>query len=278
MSVECNSALAVEIGSAPHASLVSSEGEHGERNWDGQIDSNLAGFNLSLELASGMSILREDRSSITPLVRIGEVDSILEAFSTDDLHDWSEDFFFVAVNALANVVDDGWTNPITFRVSLNLVSSAVKKEFAILSTVFDQTLNLSQVFCIVHRANISIVPTCADCHRFRLLNDLRNPFSRITDQDYHGKGHASLARGAEACADDSIDGISLISVWHHDAVVLCTHVDLGTLSMSAGSLVNVLSSRICSNEADTFDVWVLADLCDSISTSLDNIDHTIGDA
>lgn len=60
MRVELNSALAVEVSSAPHASLVSSEGEHRERDRDGKIDSNLSSFNLVLVHASGISALRED--------------------------------------------------------------------------------------------------------------------------------------------------------------------------------------------------------------------------
>ena len=87
-----------------------------------------------------------------------------------------------------------------------------------------------------------------------------------------------MAGGAEASADDRIDGVSLVSVWHHDAMILCTHVDLRTLTMSAGSRVNVLSSRVCSNEADTFDVWVRADLCHGVTATLDDIDDAIGDA
>ena len=60
LRVELNCALAVEVRDAPHASLVSSEREHGKRNGNGQIDSNLSSFNLGLVLSRGMSVLCED--------------------------------------------------------------------------------------------------------------------------------------------------------------------------------------------------------------------------
>lgn len=225
-----------------------------------------------------MSVLSEDSRSITPPVRIGKIDGLLKGVNADDLHDWSEDFFFVAINTRTHVVDDGWADEVAIRVSLNLHTSAVENNLAVLGTVFDEALDFGLVLFVVHRANIRIVPTSTHRHLFRFFNDLGNPLLRITDQDDHGKGHASLARGAEASSDHSIDGISLITVWHHDAMILCTHVDLRTLAMSAGSRVDVLSSRVCSNEANAFDIWVRADLCDSITTTLDDIDDAIGDA
>ena len=67
-----DSALAVEVSSAPHASLVSSEGEHGERDGDRKVDANLACLNFSLELASSVAVLCEDCSTIAPSVFVDE--------------------------------------------------------------------------------------------------------------------------------------------------------------------------------------------------------------
>jgi hypothetical protein len=61
-------------------------------------------------------------------------------------------------------------------------------------------------------------------------------------------------------------------------VVLSSHVDLGTLAVSAGSLVNVLSGSVGSDEADSLDVVVSADLRHGVFATLDDVDHTIGDA
>ena len=176
------------------------------------------------------------------------------------------------------MVDNGRADPVAIRVSLDLHTTAVEKHFAVLGAVLDQALNLGLVLRVVHGTNIGIVPTGTYRHLFRFFNNLGNPLLRIANQDDHGEGHASLAGGTEARADYCIDGVRLISVWHHDAMILCTHVDLRTLAMSAGSRVNVLTSRVCSNEADSFDVWVRADLCDSITATLDDIDDAIGDA
>ena len=224
-----------------------------------------------------MSALCEDGRSIAPWVRVGEIDGLLKGIDADNLHDWSEDFLLVAVNASAHVIDDCWANPVAIGVSLNLHTTAVEKELAIVLTILDQTMNLLKVLSVVHRTNVSIVPASTNRHLFGFFNDLWNPFLGIANQDDHGKGHASLTRGTEAGTDDTVDSISLVSVWHDDAVVLGSHVDLGTLAMSAGSRVDVLSSGVSSNEADALNVGVRADLCDSVTTTLDDIDDTIGD-
>ena len=175
------------------------------------------------------------------------------------------------------MIDDGWANPVAIGVSLNLHTTAVEKELAVVLTVLDQTMNLLKVLSVVDRTNISIVPASTDRHLFGFFNDLWNPLLRIADQDDHRKSHASLTRRAEAGADDTVDSISLVSVWHDDAVVLGSHVDLGALAVSAGSRVDVLSSGVSSDEADALNVGVRADLCDGVTATLDDIDDTIGD-
>jgi len=60
LSVESNCTLPVEVSGAPHGGLVAGEAEHGKRNWDRKIDSNLTSFDLSLELASGVSVFSEN--------------------------------------------------------------------------------------------------------------------------------------------------------------------------------------------------------------------------
>ena len=60
LSVELNCALAVEVGDAPHAGLVAREREHGKGDGNRQVDSDLTGFDFSLEFTSSVSIACED--------------------------------------------------------------------------------------------------------------------------------------------------------------------------------------------------------------------------
>jgi len=79
-------------------------------------------------------------------------------------------------------------------------------------------------------------------------------------------------------AHNSIDRVSLVSIWHDNSVVFGTHVNLGALTILASCRVDVLSSLIGSDETDTSNVWVLTNLCDGITTALNHIDDTSRDA
>jgi len=126
LGVELNGALAVEVRSTPHAGLVSSEGEHRKGDRDGQVDADLASFDLRLEFAGSVAISREDSASIAPGVSVDEVDSLLKGFTTHDLHDWAEDLLVVAFEAGLHVVDNGRANPIALGVAFNLDTTAVE--------------------------------------------------------------------------------------------------------------------------------------------------------
>lgn len=52
LSEETHSALTVEVVVSDDRLLVSGKGEHRERNWDGNVDSDLSALDLSLELMS----------------------------------------------------------------------------------------------------------------------------------------------------------------------------------------------------------------------------------
>jgi hypothetical protein len=60
LSVKSNCTLSVEVSGTPHGGFVAGEAEHRKGNWDRKIDSNLASLDLSLELASSVSVLREN--------------------------------------------------------------------------------------------------------------------------------------------------------------------------------------------------------------------------
>ena len=61
-------------------------------------------------------------------------------------------------------------------------------------------------------------------------------------------------------------------------MVLGTHVALHSLSVSAGSLVDVLSGSVATNERYSLDVRVSADVGHGVSASLDDVHDAIGHA
>lgn len=277
LSVELNSTLAIEVRDTPHAILVASEGEHREGNGDGQVDSELASLDLSLPLAGGVAILGEDSSSISPPVIVDQIDGFLERVGTDDNHNWSENFLVIDVHAWLHVINDGWSNPISIGVALNLNTSSIEEQVSLIGAVLDQTLNLSQVFRVVKRGDIGVIIARANREALGLLDDLRDPLGGVSDHDNDGDGHAALAGGTEAGTDDSVNGILFVGVWHHDGVILGAHVDLAALALGTSGPVDILTGLVGTNEADALDVGMGAHLSNRVTATLDDVDDTIGD-
>lgn len=125
LSPELNCTLSIEIASAPHAHLVSCEGEHWKRNRDWKIDTDLSTFNFVLELSSSVSVLCEDSNSVTVLICINHINGFLCGVSSDNAHNRSENFFIVAFHAWFNIINNGRTDKVTFFKSLNFVSSSI---------------------------------------------------------------------------------------------------------------------------------------------------------
>ena len=86
-----------------------------------------------------------------------------------------------------------------------------------------------------------------------------------------------MSGGAEASADKCVDGVFLVSIGHDDGVVLGTHVALHSLAASGCSGVDVLTSLVSTNEGDSSDVGVCANIGNGVFTTLDDVDNAIGD-
>jgi len=277
LGVELNGTLSVEVSGSPHGGLVSGEGEHGKGDGDGEVDTDLTGLNLVLELAGDMAVLGEDGGTVTPLVGVHEVDTFLEGVDTDDAHDGSEDLLVVGSHAGLAVIDDGGTDEVAVGVSLNLGVASVEKELSLLLTVGNEVLNLLEVLLVVDGADVGVLVAGADSETLGLLNNLGNPVLGISDEDNDGGGHAALTGGAESGTDQGVDGVVLVGVGHDEGVVLGSHVNLVAFAVLGGESVDVLTSGVGTNERDSLDVLMGADLVDSGDTTVDDVDDTIGD-
>lgn len=109
------------------------------------------------------------------------------------------------------------------------------------------------------------------------FNKLWDQLICVTNEDNNRDGHASLTGGSETSTSEGIDSISRVSVWHDDGVILSSHVRLAPLAVGAALLVDVLSSLVASNEADSLDVWMRANSVDDSTASMDDVANTIRD-
>ena len=58
-------------------------------------------------------------------------------------------------------------------------------------------------------------------------------------------------------------------------MVFCTHIYLGTFTCITCSPVDILTCLVSSNKTDSSDVWMSANICHSLSSSLNNINDSI---
>lgn len=275
LGVELNGSLSVEVGSSPHRALVSSEGEHWEWDWDWEVDSDLSSFNLVLEFSSVGSRSSEDSNTVSVLVSVNDLDGLINGGGSVDHHNWGEDFFVIAWHTSMNLIDDGWSKPVSLWVSVNLVSSSVEQEFSSLGSRFNEFLGSLQGSGGLHWADIVVLFSWSNSQLLGLLNDLWDPFLSISNKDGDRDGHASLSSRSEAGTDQSVDGIFFLGVWHDDGVVLGSHVNLSSLSVLGRKSVDVLSSLVSSDEGDSLDVFMSTDVVDGWLSSMDNVDDSI---
>mmetsp|Transcript_103693 Transcript_103693/g.143435 ORF Transcript_103693/g.143435 Transcript_103693/m.143435 type:complete len:366 (-) Transcript_103693:8-1105(-) len=155
--------------------------------------------------------------------------------------------------------------------------STIEKQVTVLLTISNESLNAGKGTTVVNRRNIRVEVAGTDSQSLGLLDNFGNPFSRVTNENNNGNSHASLTGGTEASTNEGIDGILFLGIGHNDSVVLGTHVHLASLTVVARSFVDVLTSRVTTNKRYGSNVGMSADVGDSRSTTLYNVDDTLGD-
>lgn len=101
--------LAVEsVGTAAsNALLVSGKGEHRERHGDGDVDTNLAGFNVLLETGGSGAGAGEDGGAVAVFILVDQVDGVVQSVDGETDQDGAEDLLLVACHLGSDVGDDG---------------------------------------------------------------------------------------------------------------------------------------------------------------------------
>ncbi len=278
LSEELDCTLSVEVAGSPEAGLASSKGEHRQGNWDGQVDADLAAFDLVLELSGDVAVLCENSSSVSVGVAVDKLNGLLQSVHTGDDHDGPKDLVVIAVHAWLDVVNNGGANEVAVGEAVNLDVSSIEEDLGLLGARLDEFLDSFSRFLGDQRSDVWVVDTSACGELSGSLDNFWNPLLSVSDEYSDGDSHASLAGRSEASSDQCVNSIVLISVGHHDGVVLGAHVALNTLSSLTASLVDILTSLISTNEGDRLNVGMSADIGHRLFASLDNVNDAIGNA
>ena len=166
---------------------------------------------------------------------------------------------------------------IAVLVTLQLEAAAVDQELgAFLDAEIDIAFDLFQMRPRDHRAVIGLrVGRRSDLQAF----DPRHQFFQQpvcglrADRHRHRNGHAALAGGAVAGADQRIDGLVEVGVRHHDHVVLGAAETLRAFVVGAGGRVDIFRDRRRADEADRLDARIGQDGVDRLLVAVDDVEH-----
>ncbi len=90
LSVEIESTFSVEAKITQSAALVSTPREHGQRNGNGDINTNLTDVHFNFEFTAGSARLGEDCSTVTVVVVVDDVDCIVQVVGLENDQDGTE--------------------------------------------------------------------------------------------------------------------------------------------------------------------------------------------
>lgn len=185
MGEEFDSALSVEVKISGDGFFVASEREHGKRNRDGNVDSDLTALNFTLEFVSCRSGSCENSATVSVFVSVDEVNSFLKSIDVKADQNRAEYFFLVAGHIGSDVVDNGGSNEVALRVLRMNVLGAIKDKFCTLGNCrFAKTKNS---FLLVSVANGTQIDTflfsCTDFEGLSFGNQILDPLFGFSDKD-----------------------------------------------------------------------------------------------
>ena len=114
IKVESNLSIKRIRTTARNTLLVPREREVGNtnRDWDGDVDTDLSALNVLLERLCGGTGLGEDGYAVAVLVGVDEVDGVGEGGDFQGDEDGAEDLLGVALHVWLDASNDGWANPV----------------------------------------------------------------------------------------------------------------------------------------------------------------------
>lgn len=282
LSVEVDSRAAVESAGTTTGNrlLVTGEGEHGQRDGDGHIDSNLSGLNVATEGLGRGTRLGEDGDSVTVFVLVNQLNGIVNGLDVQANQDGTEDLLGVAGHVGGDVGDDGGANKVAVGVLLVLVVTAVEENgSALLLSGVNDAQDALLALGGDDRSKIgTLLKATTDLELLSALGDLRQPLLGLANHDKSAQSHASLASSAESCTDNAVDEVVLVAVGKDGSVVLGAQVGLDTLAVGRTASEDVFTGLVSTNERDSLDGRLVQDEVDSAVSSVDDVNDTLGEA
>ena len=277
LSVETNTILSVEVVGTDEGLLGTSEGEERQGDGDGQVDSNLAGIDLVLELTSSSTRRGEDSSSVSVGVGIDDLEGLVEVLGRHDAENGAEDLLLVDAHILGDASEDGGADPVSSLVSGGDVGlAAVQNELSsLVDTSLDEVEDALVRLLGDKRTDAGLgVVVGTDSEGGGLLDQIINPLIGLADHNDDGEGHAALSSGSESSSDEGVESTLARSIRHDATVVLGSHVGLDALAVGRGAVVDVLTNHVSSDEGEGTDVGVVAKEVNSSLSSVDDVEQT----
>ncbi len=154
---------------------------------------------------------------------IDQLDGFVECVHSHYVEHWSEYLGLVAIHLRSAVIQ----NSRAYEVSLLQASrqfglASIKHHLCafLFSSVKDFNHTVFKA-CVIERGDISGgIPARSYLKLLCLFNYIINPVLGFTDQHGDCDGHTSLTRRAKGRANDRIDSVLLVCVWHYHHMVL----------------------------------------------------------
>lgn len=112
LGVELQARLAVESAGTTTGNtlLVTGEREHGKRDGNGHVDTELASLTLLLELRGGRAGACEDGGTVAVFVGVDHINGVVKGLNVETHENGTKDLLLVALHIGGDVGDDGWAN------------------------------------------------------------------------------------------------------------------------------------------------------------------------
>ena len=80
------------------------------------------------------------------------------------------------------MVNNGGTDPVTIRISINFDTTTVQKKLAVFFTISNQALNFLEVCFAVKRRNVKVFCAGSNLEFLCFFDKVRNPLLSITNE------------------------------------------------------------------------------------------------
>lgn len=278
LSVKVDTRLAVERAhtAARDTLLVAGEGEHGERHGDGHVDTDLAGLDPPAEGLGCGAGAGEDGDTVAILVRVDEVDGLVERVDVEADQDGAEDLLPVAAHGGGHVGDDGGGDPVAVGVLLGGEAAAVEEDLgAFFFGRGDEGLDALLGVRGDHGSQVGAgFETAVDAEALGAFREVGEPFFRLADHDEGRQGHAALAGGSKGGSHNGVEELVLVAVGEDGSVVLGAEVGLNALAVGGAAGEDVFTGFVTAHEGDGLDGGFVKDEVYGVMGAMNDVHDT----